>query len=75
MRRPKMAAAVAVVPLLVVGLPFLDVKFGFPDDRILPTSAAARQVGDQIRTEFTQDVGAAIPVVLEHGSGFRAAGL
>jgi len=66
MRRPKMAAAAAVIPLVVVGLPFMDVKFGFPDDRILPTSAPARQVGDQIRTEFTQDVGAAIPVVMKH---------
>lgn len=69
MRRPKMAAAVTVIPLIVVGLPFLDVKFGFPDDRILPTSAPARQVGDQIRSEFAQDVGAAIPIVIEHGNG------
>ena len=67
MRRPKAAAAVTVIPLIVVGLPFLDVKFGFPDDRILPAHAPARQVGDQIRTEFTQDVGAAIPVVVRHG--------
>jgi RND superfamily putative drug exporter len=69
MRRPKMAAAATVIPLIVVGLPFLDVKFGFPDDRILPASAPARQVGDQIRSEFAQDVGAAIPIVIEHDKG------
>jgi RND superfamily putative drug exporter len=75
MRRPKMAAAAAVIPLVVVGLPFLDVKFGFPDDRILPASAPARQVGDQIRAEFTQDVGAAIPIVIEHDNEVDAAEL
>jgi putative drug exporter of the RND superfamily len=74
MRRPKAAAAVTVIPLIVLGLPFLDVKFGFPDDRILPAHAPARQVGDQIRAEFTQDVGAAIPVVVRHG-GADDAGL
>lgn len=73
MRRPKMAAAATVIPLIVVGLPFLDVKFGFPDDRILPASAPARQVGDQIRSEFAQDVGAAIPIVIEHDKGADSA--
>jgi RND superfamily putative drug exporter len=72
MRRPAMAAAVTVVPLIVVGLPFLDVKFGFADDRILPPSANARQVGDQIRAEFTQEAGAAIPIAIEHPGGIDA---
>ena len=71
MRRPKIAAAVTVIPLIVVGLPFLDAKFGFPDDRILPASAQARQVGDQIRTEFTQDAGSPISIVIEHEDGPR----
>jgi RND superfamily putative drug exporter len=66
MRRPKTAAAVTVIPLILVGLPFLEVKFGFPDDRILPTSAPARQVGDQIRAEFTQDAGAPVSIVINH---------
>src|SRR4051812_24100235 len=66
MRRPKVAAAATVIPLIVVGLPFLGAKFGFPDDRILPASAPARQVGDHIRTDFTQDAGSPITVVIEH---------
>ncbi|WP_197376489.1 MMPL family transporter [Mycolicibacterium baixiangningiae] len=70
MRRPWFAVAVTVVPLVVVGLPFLDVKFGFPDDRILPTSSPARQVGDQIREDFTQDAGLPVHIVLRHGDGF-----
>ncbi|HEY9263494.1 MAG TPA: MMPL family transporter [Mycobacterium sp.] len=74
MRRPWFAVAVTLVPLIVVGLPFLDVKFGFPDDRILPTSSPARQVGDQIREDFTQDAGLPVHIVLRHGDGFGGAG-
>ncbi|MBB2993624.1 RND superfamily putative drug exporter [Mycolicibacterium iranicum] len=74
MRRPWLAVVVTVVPLIVVGLPFLDVKFGFPDDRILPTSSPARQVGDQIRQDFTQDAGLPVHIVLRHGDGFGGAG-
>ncbi|AFM19597.1 putative RND superfamily drug exporter [Mycolicibacterium chubuense NBB4] len=74
MRRPWLAVAFTVVPLIVVGLPFLDVEFGFPDDRILPTSSPARQVGDQTREDFTQDAGLPVHIVLSHGDGFGGAG-
>ncbi|MDF2827461.1 MAG: putative superfamily drug exporter [Mycobacterium sp.] len=71
MRRPIIATALTVVPLVVVGLPFLDVRFGFPDDRILPTSSPARQVGDQIRSDFTQDAGLPVHIVLRHDDSFQ----
>lgn len=71
MRRPRIAAALTVIPLLVVGLPFLNIKFGFPDDRILPTTSSARQVGDHIRSDFTQDAGLPVHIVLLHGNGSR----
>lgn len=74
MSRPWLAVAVTLVPLIVVGLPFLDVKFGFPDDRILPTSSPARQVGDQIREDFTQDAGLPVHIVLRHEDGFGGPG-
>lgn len=64
MRRPALAAAAALVPLLIAGIPFAHVKFGFPDDRILPESAPARQVGDAMRTEFVQDAGSVVNVVI-----------
>ncbi|PRC44684.1 hypothetical protein C6A85_98980, partial [Mycobacterium sp. ITM-2017-0098] len=70
MRRPWLAVVATLIPLIVVGLPFLDVKFGFPDDRILPTSSPARQVGDQIREDFTQDAGLPVHIVLRHDEGF-----
>jgi RND superfamily putative drug exporter len=55
MRRPLAAGLPVVLILLAAGLPFLGVHFGYPDDRVLPTSAAARQVGDALRTQFPAD--------------------
>ncbi|PRX98791.1 MMPL family transporter [Allonocardiopsis opalescens] len=52
MRRPVAAGTAAVVLLGVLGAPALGLRFGLPDDRILPEHAAARQVQDQIRAGF-----------------------
>ncbi len=52
MRRPIPIATVVVLFLVFLGLPFLGVKFGLPDDRVLPKSAPAHVVSDQIRTNF-----------------------
>lgn len=55
----------AVVMLLVsVGLPFLGVKWGYPDDRVLPSSASAHQVGDALRTRFADDSDRAVPILV-----------
>jgi RND superfamily putative drug exporter len=75
MRRPAVAVVMTMIPLVIVGLPFLDVNFGYTDDRILPASAAARQVGDQIRSDFSQEAGAAVPVVIEHSDAVEPAAL
>jgi len=57
--------AVAVVGvMLLLGTPFLGVKWGFPDDRVLPSSASAHRVGDQLRDEFVDDAATAITVVV-----------
>jgi uncharacterized membrane protein YdfJ with MMPL/SSD domain len=53
-----------VVLLLVLGIPFLSVKWGMPDDRVLPASASAHAVGDQLRRDFTDDSATAVPVVI-----------
>lgn len=56
---------VVVVALLVfVGLPFLHVKFGFPDHRVLPPSASAYQVGQDVDTNFAADSASTINVVI-----------
>jgi RND superfamily putative drug exporter len=50
--------------LLLVGTPFLGVRWGFPDDRVLPNSASARQVGDQLRRDFANDSATSISVAI-----------
>ncbi|WP_378736187.1 MMPL family transporter [Nocardia brasiliensis] len=52
MRHSVPVAVLLVALFLALGSPFLSVKFGYPDDRVLPTTAASRQVGDVLRAEF-----------------------
>ena len=49
--------------------PFLGVKWGFPDDRVLPTSASAHQVGDQLRNDFANNSATAVTVVIPDADG------
>jgi putative drug exporter of the RND superfamily len=58
-----------VALLLALGAPFLGVRWGFPDDRVLPVSASARQVGDQLRTEFVRNSETAATVVIPDANG------
>jgi putative drug exporter of the RND superfamily len=62
--------AVAIVAvLLFLGWPFLGVKLGFPDDRTLPASASARQVGDELRANFNNDDATNLSIIVEHVTG------
>lgn len=63
MRRPVPVAAVVVLFLLALGAPFLRARFGLPDDRVLPSSAAARATHDQIRANFAGNEAFAMSVV------------
>jgi RND superfamily putative drug exporter len=63
--RRSLPVGLAVIALLaLLGLPFASVKWGFPDDRVLPRSASAHQVGDQLRNDFANDFATAVPVVV-----------
>jgi RND superfamily putative drug exporter len=62
-----------VALLLLLGTPFLSVRWGFPDDRVLPTSASAHQVGDQLRRDFAHNSDAAVTVVVPDTTGIGAA--
>ena len=56
-----------VALLLLLGAPFLGVRWGFPDDRVLPKTASAHQVGDQLRQDFANNSDTAVTVVVpEH---------
>jgi RND superfamily putative drug exporter len=67
--RHALPAGLAVVTLLLLGAPFLGVRWGFPDDRVLPKTASAHAVGDEMRTEFPDDSAAAVTIVVPDGSG------
>jgi RND superfamily putative drug exporter len=55
MRHAIPVGVVIVVFLLALGAPFLSVKWGFPDDRVLPASSSSRQIGDDMRSDFAVD--------------------
>ena len=60
----------AVIAFLVLlGAPFLSVRWGFPDDRVLPGSVSARQVGEQLRSDFANDSATAVSVVIRDANG------
>jgi RND superfamily putative drug exporter len=60
------------VLLLTLGAPFLHVKWGFPDERMLPESASARQVGDQLRDDFGYNPATAMTIVVLDASDVDA---
>ncbi|HET7074460.1 MAG TPA: MMPL family transporter, partial [Mycobacterium sp.] len=63
--RHAIAIGLAIIALLLIlGAPFLGIKWGFPDDRVLPDSASARQVGDQVRGAFAVDSATNVTVVI-----------
>jgi uncharacterized membrane protein YdfJ with MMPL/SSD domain len=64
MRRP-VAVAVAVIALLVVlGLPFLRVTFGWVDARVLPAGAQARQAQEMLDRDFPGNAANPIQAIL-----------
>jgi RND superfamily putative drug exporter len=74
MRFPVPFAVAAVALLLLLGAPFLNIKFGDTDDRALPTTSSARQVSDQLRTDFASRELDAIAVVAEGLDAARVRG-
>ena len=68
MKRPVGFGLAVVVVLLTLGLPFKDVAFGLPDDRVLPRTAAAHLVAEDIRNNFAGNEPYALSAVL-NGTG------
>ncbi|MDG4796315.1 MMPL family transporter [Micromonospora sp. WMMD1082] len=66
-RRPLLFGGTALAVLLLLGAPFLGVRFGLPDDRVLPASAPVRQMYDQIRAGFSEEEADAVQVVAPAG--------
>ena len=71
MRRAVPIGLAVVALLMLLGVPFLGVKWGFPDDRVLPKSASAHQVGDQLRSDFVNNSATAVTVVIPDSDGLN----
>jgi uncharacterized membrane protein YdfJ with MMPL/SSD domain len=69
MRRAIPIGVAIITLLLLLGAPFLSAKWGFPDDRVLPASLSAREVGDQLREDFAVDSAKNVTVVIPDASG------
>ncbi|MFC7562888.1 MMPL family transporter [Actinomadura namibiensis] len=63
-RRPVALGGGCAVLLLMLTLPFLHVRFGIADERILPVGAEAHATARQIRRDFTRQVDRDLHVVL-----------
>ncbi|MGW3439070.1 MMPL family transporter [Streptomyces bacillaris] len=65
MRRAPVFAVVTTVGLVLLGLPFLGVKFGTADDRQLPAGAESRVVQEHIRDGFPGSPGGGLHLLVE----------
>lgn len=65
MRHPALTALPVIAGLVLAASPLLRVEFGTPDDRVLPTSASSRQVGDVLRGEFDAHSNSPIEVITD----------
>lgn len=75
MRRALPVGLAIIALLLLLGSPFMRAKFGNPDDRVLPKSASAHQVGDQLRNDFSSDLNTGVSIVIPGGSELAGAEL
>ncbi len=75
MRRAIPIGGAIIALLLVLGAPFLGIKWGFPDDRVLPQTLSTRQVGDELRTNFAVDSARNISIVIPDVDGLTPADL
>ncbi|OBK43667.1 MMPL family transporter [Mycobacterium sp. 1081908.1] len=65
----------AAALLVLLAYSATGVKLGIPDDRMLPTSAPARQVGDQLRDDYPRSEFSSVAVVVPDTSGLWKADL
>jgi RND superfamily putative drug exporter len=72
MRRAVPVGAGVIALLLLLGAPFLGVKWGNADDRMLPSSTSAHQLGDQLRDDFAVNPLTNVNMVLSNASAVTA---
>ncbi|NUO98424.1 MAG: MMPL family transporter [Nonomuraea sp.] len=63
MRRPLLSGGLAAALLLVLAAPFLGLRFGTADDRVLPPEASSRQTQEIVRQTFPAEETDAIQLI------------
>ena len=66
LHRPGRVAAATATLLLLLGLPFLGVRFVGVDASVLPEQHCARQVDEALRTSYDRDAASPILVASRH---------
>ncbi len=69
MRNPVQVFVPTLALLVVLGIPFLHVRFSAPDAYILPPDLPSRQALDQLRRDFGESATAPVQVVVRFDSG------
>ncbi len=64
MRRPGRIAVVSATVLIALGIPFTGIRFISVSASVLPGTASARQVDDQLRTQFPPNRTSPLQVVI-----------
>lgn len=75
MRRAVTIGLTVTAFLIFLGLPFLRIQFGNPDDRVLPRTASTHQVGDLLREDFPSNLNTAVSMVIPDAAGITPAEL
>lgn len=75
MRRPLLVLVPTLVVLGLLASPLAGIESGNPDDRVLPASAPAHQVGDALRTGFDSDASSSVDVVVTSATAGEVEGL
>ena len=68
MRRPLLWGIPALLVVLVMAAPVLDLRFGLPDARVLPQGTTSRDVQDEIAQGFAMEQMDAVQVLVEQQS-------
>ncbi|UQE76029.1 MMPL family transporter [Gordonia sp. PP30] len=66
LRRAVPVALAVTAFLVVLGLPFAGIKFGFPDDRVLPASSPPHAIAQEIRDQYDESAASNVTAVV-HG--------
>jgi RND superfamily putative drug exporter len=73
MRRPVVTVVAVTALLAVLAAPFLHIRLGYLDDRVLAPSDQVRQVDDTLRSDFGQGQTNALQVVAPQTNGTSGA--